>query len=100
MLNDFDFHSPIYIACGYTNLRRGIDGLSALCTLSFSGTHFRECYSCSVEEDKTELWVCTRKATDFCCYINGWRTAHSSGTKQRRGVTTDPHSNTDGKWRG
>ncbi len=30
MLNDFPCSCPVYIACGYTDLRKGIDSLSAL----------------------------------------------------------------------
>lgn len=30
MLNDFNCSYPVYIACGYTDLRRGIDGLANL----------------------------------------------------------------------
>lgn len=35
MLNDFGCHCPIYIACGYTDLRRGIDGLAGMVTSQF-----------------------------------------------------------------
>ena len=35
MLNDFDCHYPIYIACGYTDLRRGIDGLAGIVQSQF-----------------------------------------------------------------
>ena len=35
MLNDANGFSHIYIACGYTDLRRGIDGLVATVTRAF-----------------------------------------------------------------
>ena len=36
MLKDFSASEHIYIACGYTDLRKGIDGLSLLVQQSFS----------------------------------------------------------------
>ena len=36
MLKDFSGSEHIYIACGYTDLREGIDGLSLLVQQSFS----------------------------------------------------------------
>ncbi len=35
MLNDFTGAEKIYIACGYTDLRRGIDGLAGIVTQQF-----------------------------------------------------------------
>ena len=35
MLNDFSGADKVYIACGYTDLRRGIDGLATLVEQSF-----------------------------------------------------------------
>ena len=35
MLNDFSYSCPVYIACGYTDLRRGIDGLASLVQQQF-----------------------------------------------------------------
>ena len=35
MLNDFNCNCPVYIACGYTDLRRGIDGLAGLVQTQF-----------------------------------------------------------------
>lgn len=36
MLNDASEFSHVYLACGYTDLRRGIDGLVALVKYSFN----------------------------------------------------------------
>ena len=36
MLSNFSGADRVYIACGYTDLRRGIDGLAALVTQEFS----------------------------------------------------------------
>ena len=35
MLNDFNCACPVYIACGYTDLRRGIDGLAGIVQAQF-----------------------------------------------------------------
>lgn len=36
MLNDFNCSCPIYLACGYTDLRRGIDGLATIVEQQFN----------------------------------------------------------------
>ena len=35
MLSEFKFCGPVYLACGYTDLRRGIDGLAGLAQTRF-----------------------------------------------------------------
>lgn len=35
MLNDFKCGCPVYVACGYTDLRRGIDGLAGIVQTQF-----------------------------------------------------------------
>lgn len=35
MLNDFKCSCPVYVACGYTDLRRGIDGLAGMVQTRF-----------------------------------------------------------------
>ncbi len=42
MLNDFSCSCPVYIACGYTDLRRGIDGLAGLVKSEFDLDPFQE----------------------------------------------------------
>ena len=42
MLNDFNCACPVYIACGYTDLRRGIDGLAGLVKSEFDLDPFQE----------------------------------------------------------
>lgn len=41
MLNDFNCSCPVYIACGYTDLRRGIDGLADLVKSQFQMAQFQ-----------------------------------------------------------
>ena len=41
MLNDFNCSCPVYIACGYTDLRRGIDGLATLVKSQFQMDPFQ-----------------------------------------------------------
>ena len=39
MLNDFTGADRIYVACGYTDLRKGIDGLARLVLRTAAGPH-------------------------------------------------------------
>ncbi len=42
MLNDFDCRCPVYIACGYTDLRQGIDGLATKVEAEFKLDPFQQ----------------------------------------------------------
>ena len=42
MLNDFNCAWPVYIACGYTDLRRGIDGLAGIVQAEFQMEPFQQ----------------------------------------------------------
>lgn len=41
MLNDFHCHCPVYLAAGYTDLRRGIDGLAQTVQQQFEPDSFQ-----------------------------------------------------------
>lgn len=42
MLNNWDCHCPVYLATGYTDLRRGIDGLAIIIQQQFKLDPFQE----------------------------------------------------------
>lgn len=42
MLNDFKCGCPVYVACGYTDLRRGIDGLAGMVQTRFQLNPFQK----------------------------------------------------------
>ena len=42
MLNDFKCSCPVYIGCGYTDLRRGIDGLAGIVESQFQMNPFQQ----------------------------------------------------------
>ena len=42
MLNDFGCNCPVYIACGYTDMRRGIDGLANIVKEKFKLNPFEK----------------------------------------------------------
>ena len=78
MLNDFDCTVPSTLTADTQIYAVELTGWLALCSLSFSWIHFRGCYSCSAEEDKSSQRGCTGKRMDFYCSIKDWRTVHSS----------------------
>ena len=45
MLNNFTGADKVYIACGYTDLRKGIDGLARLVQQQFELDAFTNCLS-------------------------------------------------------
>ncbi len=42
MLNDFKCCCPVYLACGYTDLRKGIDGLAGMVQQQFGLDPFQD----------------------------------------------------------
>ena len=60
MLNDFSYSCPVYTACEYTDLRRGIDGLATPVKSQFQMDPFQRALflSCGRRQDriKTLYW--------------------------------------------
>lgn len=78
MLGDISKAEHIYIACGYTDMRKAIDGLSAIVQNNFHLVPFLTLSFYSVGENVTVLKSCTRKV-DLFCYIKGLKMGSSSG---------------------
>ena len=87
MLNDAKGFRRIVIACGQTDLRRGIDGLAAIVQEQFNMS--------ACEKDVLFLFCGTRsdrikglvlRETDICCSINGLAPGGfvGQGTSRRR----------------
>ena len=56
MLNDFNCSCPVYIACGYTDLRRGIDGLASMVSTQFQVDPFQTVYAAPKVRDDRVVW--------------------------------------------
>ena len=73
MLKDAAGIKKIYIACGYTNLRMGIDAFRYWFRNSSNLTRWnRERYFCSAADVVILLRVCFLKGMDFSFSIKGW----------------------------
>lgn len=79
MLNDFTGADKVYIACGYTDLRKGIDGLAQLVQQQFELDPFTNTLFlfCGRRRDRIKglYW---EKDGSSCC-TSGWNRARTSG---------------------
>ena len=79
MLNDFPGADKVYIACGYTDLRKGIDGLARLVQQQFALDPFANPCSCSAGGGGTGSRACTGKKMASSCCTNDWKWARING---------------------
>ena len=68
MLNDVSDVEHIYIAVGYTDLRRGIDGLRTLVEQTFSLDPYQNCLFlfCGRRTDRIKALLWEGLSEDFC----------------------------------
>ena len=79
MLSEYLQPEKVYIACGYTDLRRGIDGLAGLVQERFRMDPYTDTLYlfCGRRPDRIKALLWT--VTDLYCCISGWIKARSNG---------------------
>lgn len=71
MIGDVSRAEHNYIVCGYTDMRKAIDGLAAIVQQNFKLDVFPAVCSCSAVNAVTVSRRCCGKRTDLCCCIKG-----------------------------
>lgn len=71
MLNDFSCNCPVYIACGYTDMRRGIDGLANIIKEQFKLNPFEKALFlfCGKRSDRIKSWRNRAKTVLFHAFM-------------------------------
>lgn len=83
MLNDFTGADQVYIACGYTDLRKGIDGLARLVQQQFELDPFTNTLFlfCGRRRDRIKR-ACTGERMASSCCTSDWSRARINGRAQ------------------
>lgn len=79
MIGDVSHAEHIYIVCGYTDMRKAIDGLAAIVQQNFGLDVFQEASFCSAGNDVTASKLCSGKRTVLYCFTNAWKTVNTNG---------------------
>ena len=79
MIGDVSRAEHIYIVCGYTDMRKSIDGLAAIVQQNFNLMYFQEVCFCSAESDVTGSRLCYGKKTDLYCCTKDLKTESTNG---------------------
>ena len=79
MLSDFTGADKVYIACGYTDLRRGIDGLAAMVQKQFHLDPFANTLFLFCGRRRDRIKALYWEGTGLCCFTRGWSRVLSNG---------------------
>ena len=90
MLTDFTGADRVYIACGYTDLRRGVDGLAALVQQQFNLDPFTNTLLLFCGRRRDRIKALYWKETDLFCCTSVWSLVVFSGPERKR--SQSPHS--------
>lgn len=95
MLNNASGFRKVYVAAGYTDLRRGIDGLASIVKFNFQlDPYERISSSCFAEDAVTASRGSYGKETDSFSFTKDWNLAASAGPAQKKKHWRSPRSNT------
>jgi transposase len=89
----------IYIACGYTDMRRGINGLAAQVQQQFRLDPRQQAVFLFCGKRSDRFKACSETGTDLCCCTNVWRTDAINGRVPERKYSSSPSSNIAGSWK-
>lgn len=79
MIGDVSRAEHIYIVCGYTDMRKAIDGLAAIVQQNFKLDVFQAVCFCSAVSVATGSRHCFEKKTDLCCCTKDLKTGNTNG---------------------
>ena len=101
MLSDFTGADRAFIACGYTDLRKGIDGLSAMVQQEFDLDPFTNTLFlfCGRRRDRIK-GLYREQETVSSLSICALKKVFTSGRETRVKSGKSPRSSTAGSWRG
>ena len=79
MLNDFTGADKVYIACGYTDLRKGIDGLATMVQQQFELDPFTNTLFLFCGRKRDRIKGCTGNGMASSSSTRGWSRERTSG---------------------
>ena len=96
MIHDFTNVKNIYIICGKTDMRKGIDGLATLIQDSFELDPYSDAIFLFSGGGKIVINVYILMEMASPCFINDWIMESSNGQEMKMKFGSSPNKNFDG----